>query len=66
MNPEDPLQQNIRRAAGQQALRQIGRIVEEDNNIEAAKARYVGWMLRYGWIVLLLVAAVLARLTGVY
>lgn len=66
MNPEDQLQQNIRRAAGQQALRQIGRIVEEDINNEAAKARYVGWLLRYGWIVLLLIAAVIGRLTGVY
>jgi uncharacterized membrane protein len=66
VNTEDPLQQNIRRSTGLHALKQIGRIVEQDNNSEAAKAGFLRWILRYGWIALLLVVAVLARLTGVY
>ncbi|MBU0622157.1 MAG: hypothetical protein KJ795_09935 [Gammaproteobacteria bacterium] len=66
MNTDDPLQQNIRRTTGLHALKQIGDIVEEDNRNEAAKAHVLRWMLRYGWLVLLLIAAVLARLTGVY
>ncbi|MDP1633914.1 MAG: hypothetical protein Q8L69_04435 [Gallionellaceae bacterium] len=66
MNTEDPLQQNIRRSTGLHALKQIGRIVEEENRNDAATARALRLFMRYGWIALLLVAAVLARLTGVY
>ncbi len=66
MNSNDPLQQNIRRTTGVHALRQIRAIVDEENKNDAATARALRWMLRYGWIVLLLIVAVLARLMGVY
>ncbi len=66
MNDKDQLQRNVRRAAGQHALRQIRAVVDEDEKNEAAKRRTLRWLLRYGWIVLLALAAVLARLTGVY
>ena len=66
MNSNDPLQQNIRRSAGIHALRKIRVIVDEENRNDAATAHALRWMLRYGWIVLLLIVAVLARLMGVY
>jgi len=66
MNSDDQLQQNIRRATGQNALKKIRAIVDEENEHDAAIARAMRWLLRYGWILLLLVAAVLARLMGVY
>jgi hypothetical protein len=66
MSAEDPLQQNIRRTTGQLALKKIRKIVDEENEKEATEARILRWMLRYGWIVLLVFAAVLANLMGVY
>lgn len=66
MNIEDPLQQNIRRTTGLHALKKISAIVDEENRNDAAKARIFRWVLRYGWIVLLIIAALLARLMGVY
>ena len=66
MSVEDPLQQNIRLTTGLHALRKIGAIVDRENKSDAESARALRWLLRYGWIVLLLVAALLARLTGVY
>jgi hypothetical protein len=66
MSADDPLQQNIRRTTGQLALKKIRKIVDEENEKEATEARILRWMLRYGWIVLLAFAAVLARLIGVY
>jgi hypothetical protein len=66
MNSEDQMQKNIRRTTGQHALRKIRAIVDEENEHDAAVARILRWLLRYGWIVLLVVGAVLARLMGVY
>lgn len=66
MSTEDPLQENIRRTTGQHALKQIRAIVEEENKHEAAKARALRWLMRYGWLVLLAGAALLAHLIGVY
>ena len=66
MNEPDLLQQNIRRTAGQHALKKIRAIVDEENRNDAANAGALSWMLRYGWIVLLVIAAFLAYLTGVY
>lgn len=65
MNIEDPLQKNIRRTAGLHALKKIRGIVDKENADDEFKARILRQLLRYGWIVLLLVAAMLARLTGV-
>jgi cation transport ATPase len=66
MNVEDPLQQNIRRTTGAHALKQIGEIVDKENRDEAATSRAVRQTMRYGLIVLLILAAVLAHLMGVY
>ena len=66
MNSDDEMQQNIRRTTGQQALRKIRAIVDEENEHDAAVARTMRWLLRYGWVVLLVIAVVLARLMGVY
>ena len=66
MNAQDPLQHNIRRTAMLSALRKIRVIVDKENQDDAETARALRWLLRYGWIVLLLVVALLARLMGVY
>jgi cation transport ATPase len=66
MNAEDPLQQNIRRTTGQHALKKIRAIVDEENEHDAAVTRTLRWLSRYGWIVLVVIIALLARLTGVY
>ncbi len=66
MNIEDRLRQNIRRTTGQLALKKIRAMVDEEEASAAAAARARRWLLRYGWIALLAVAALLARLTGVY
>ncbi len=66
MSSDEQMQQNIRRTAAQHALKQIRAIVDEENKNDAASAQALRWLLRYGWIVLLLMIALLARLTGVY
>jgi cation transport ATPase len=66
MNVDDPLQQNIRRTTGLHALKQIGAIVDEENKNDAATGRALRRIMRYGLIVLLIIVALLARLTGVY
>ncbi|OIR16889.1 hypothetical protein GALL_27100 [mine drainage metagenome] len=66
MNIEDRLRQNIRRTTGQLALKKIRAMVDEEEASAAAAARARRWLLLYGWIALLAVAALLARLTGVY
>jgi cation transport ATPase len=66
MNGDDQMQQNIRRTTGQHALKKIRAIVDEENEHDAAVTRILRWLSRYGWIVLLVVIALLARLTGVY
>ncbi len=65
MTTDDPLQKNIRSTAGIHALKQIRAIVDEDNANEAFKARALRWLVRYGWLVLLLVAALSAYFLGV-
>ena len=66
MTAKDPLHQNIRRATGLHALRKIRAIVDEENRQEATTARALRGLLRYGWIALLAIVVVLARLMGVY
>ncbi len=66
MNAHDPLQQNIRRTTGLHALKKIRAIVDEENKDAAETGRALRWLLRYGWFVLLVIVALLARLIGVY
>ena len=66
MSHDDPLQQNIRRTAGLHALKKIRCIVTEEDKNDAASARALRGLLRYGWIVLLFAILLLASLMGVY
>jgi hypothetical protein len=59
------LDQNIQRAAGVNALRKIGAIVEEERRLDKEKSRVLRWFVRYGWMVLSGFAVLLAYLTGV-
>lgn len=65
----DPLHEivehKVRRAVGANALRKIGRIVAEEQQADAEKARALRWFFRYGWLVLLCGALLLAYLMGV-
>ena len=62
---QERIGENVRRAAGVSALRKIRGIVDEDLNEETARAKLLQTFLRYGWIVLLLAAFLLARYLGV-
>ncbi len=62
---DDKLQQNIRRTVSQHALKQLHAIVEQENKNDAETARALRWLLRYGWVILLLLAGVMAHLIGV-
>jgi len=66
MSDDEKLQRNIRHTTGKHALKQIHAIVEQENKNDADSARALSWLLRYGWIVLLLVSAIVAHLMGVY
>lgn len=63
--PEEPIERNVRHAAGIHALKEIRGIVDEDLREEAARAKLLRAFLRYGWVVLLLAAWLLARYLGV-
>jgi len=65
MSNDDPLQQNIARTTASHALKKVRVLVDEANAEDQAKADALRWMMRYGWIVLLLIAALIARFTGV-
>ena len=62
---QERIEQNVRRAAGVHALKEIRGIVDEDLREEAARTKLLRIFLRYGWIVLLLAAWPLARHFGV-
>jgi len=62
---DDRLQQNIDRTTATHALKKVRVLVDEANAEDAAKAKTLHWMIRYGWLVLLLIAALVARLIGV-
>lgn len=62
---QEIVEHKVRRAAGANALRRIGKIVAEEEQADAEKARALRWFFRYGWLVLLCVALALAYLMGV-
>jgi hypothetical protein len=62
---QERIGENVRRTAGVHALKEIRGIVDEDWNEETARAKLLQTFLRYGWIVLLLAAFLLARYLGV-
>ena len=61
----DEIAKNVRRTAGINALRKIGLIVAEDQRAEEEKAAALHWFPRYGWLVLLAGALLLAYLLGI-
>lgn len=62
---EDALQENIRRTASVHALREIHAIVDEERKTEALVERVLHAFLLYGWLVLLLLAGIVAHFMGV-
>jgi hypothetical protein len=66
MSEDEKLQQNINRTASKHALKQIHAILEKENKNDAESARALRWLLRYGWVILVLFATILAYLAGVF
>ena len=65
-NPEQEIvEHKVRRAVGINALHKIGDIVAEERQADIENARMLGLFKRYGWIVLLGAALLLAYLMGV-
>ena len=62
---QDIIEKKVRRAAGISALRKIGKIVAAEQQADAGKERALRWFARYGWIILPVVALLLAYLLGV-
>ena len=62
---QEIVEHKVRRAAGLNALRKIGAIVAEEQQADADKAKVLLWFARYGWIVLIGSALLLAYLMGV-
>ena len=60
----EDIDKNLRRAAGVSALRKIGKLVEEEQRVDAVKASALRGFFRYGWIVLLCVAILLTYFMG--
>jgi hypothetical protein len=48
----DIVEQKVRRAVAVSALRKIGRIVDQERQMDAGKAGLLRWFVRYGWIAL--------------
>lgn len=61
----DSQTKNIQRTAGLEALKQIGDIVAQERETQARLARVLHAFLLYGWLVLLLMAGLLAYWMGV-
>ncbi len=59
------IKQNVQRAAGRHALKEIRDIVDEDLREEAEREKLLRILLRYGGIVLLLAGWLLLRYFGV-
>jgi len=63
---DDRLQQNIDRATALHVLKKVRVLVDEANAEDAAKEKALAWLARYGWLLLLLIAALVARFMGVF
>lgn len=61
---DEIVEQKVRRAVAFNALRKIGVIVAEEQQADAAKANFLHWMLRYGWLIVLGCAMTLAYFMG--
>jgi hypothetical protein len=59
------LERNVQRTAAMHALKKIAGIVDQDLREEAARIELLRVLLRYGWMVLLPLAWLLAHYFGV-
>ena len=55
----------VRHAVGLHALRKIGKIVAEEQQADADKARALRWFVRYGWLIALGIGLATAYWMGV-
>ena len=62
---DEALARNIRRTASIHALKQIGDIVAKERKTEARVKQMLRSVLRYGWLILLLLTGLAAYLIGV-
>lgn len=62
---QEIVEYKVRRATGINALHRIGRIVAEEQQADADKAKVLRWFIRYGWLLLAGGALLLAYLKGV-
>ncbi|OGS99192.1 MAG: hypothetical protein A3K04_09465 [Gallionellales bacterium RBG_16_56_9] len=59
-SPEQGIvEQKVRRAVGINALRKIGVIVAREQQADKDSAKVLRWFVRYGWVILLAVGALL-------
>ena len=63
---QDVVEQKVRRAVAVNALHKIGKIVAREQQADTDKVIVLRWALRYGWLILLAAAALLAGLMGVF
>ena len=61
---QEIVEHKVRRAAGLNALRKIGKIVADEQQADVGKADAVRWFMRYGWLVLLGAVLLLAYAIG--
>ena len=59
------VEQIVRRAVAINALRKIGRIVATENQADMDRAKVLRWFARYGWLILLGGALLLAYGVGI-
>jgi hypothetical protein len=62
---QEIVEHKVRRAVGIHALRKVGRIVAEEQQADADKARVLRWFVRYGWLVALVIAVLYAYWAGI-
>jgi hypothetical protein len=60
------IRENVRRTVGRRALRELRGIVDEEQRADAANARFLRGLLKYGIIIMLAASLALAHWLGVY
>ena len=62
---QEIVEQKVRRAAAINALRKIGKIVTREYQADLDRANVLRWFVRYGWMILLGGALLLAYGIGI-
>ncbi len=60
------IEQNVKRAVGKRALKEIRGMVDEERRMQASNERFLRGFIKYGWIIMLIVSLALAHLLGVF